>query len=239
MSYTLFRFSALFEDLRSSWYFRIYTFLWVVCAVVSFTTLILFGQRATRETEDLTWRLFLREPSSLTFPDFRFRIGGSDTNTERFINMTCSHSGAFLPNSDLNHKCVVDGTEWDSTKCRAVKSSGVSVKNQDCKTTECRETARIECVIHTTIVDPKSENTLIAWELDGKHVYPYGPNSYAAVWLRPSENAWVLLKKAVAKKSNKDPVSLWERTLVYHSTISNPGVYRITTILSSFFGRTF
>jgi len=59
---------------------------------------------------------------------------------------------------------------------------------------------------------------------------------------RNSPGAWVLLKKAYIKPTGSinsdlagpDGIPVWEKSELYHSTVSTPGHYVVRTIISSF-----
>jgi hypothetical protein len=225
MPFTIFKFGALLDDLRTSWYFRIYAFLWFVCAVVAFAGLIIFGSKSTSETNNKLWKTYVTFPESINFPSFRIRIE-SDEN-QRLSSVTCRHSGVLLTTSDCG-EVYGNKTWWDRTKCQKINADKIRVPKKLVKYSD----AWIQCEINTTIAI-NDANSLLAWELTGK-AKPEGANAYASMWFQPNENAWILLRKDVSVDIKGKETQLWDRALVYHSTVAKAGHYKLTTIISDF-----
>jgi len=89
----------------------------------------------------------------------------------------------------------------------------------------------IQCNITTDLPKP-GQDQLLAWELEGSG--NWGPNMAASMWIAPNNNSWILLSKDNLKGPNGQIGEKWERYLLYHSTISNPGSYQIWVIMDSF-----
>lgn len=224
MAQTLNTVKDIASDLQSSWYFRVWALLWFVCALVAFSALIIFGEQQTNSQKDKDWKVWIEEPKKIEFPLFHIRIDTREK--QRIASKTCTHGNTPL----LTKNCEpVYGMILNQDECFAVDTSNIfALNDHEVDWTE----SHIRCNVTTTGFSD-NDNNLLAWELEGSHVYPYGPNSYSSVWIAPNNRAWVLLKKAVADAHGKK-ATLWERTLVYHSSLSTPGFYHITTIVSSF-----
>jgi len=78
-------------------------------------------------------------------------------------------------------------------------------------------------------------NEMISFEIEGQNIAQYGMNEFSSIWIAPNNHTWVLLDKGYVTYAGQDPKEEWERELVYHSTASIIGVYRISVILNRFF----
>jgi len=208
----------ILHDLQTSWYFRIWLLMWIVCAIVTFACLIILGSRSNKGNEHQDIQIWRENATTLNFPQFHIRVGGSESFV--ILSYQCSYMGTPL-------QTMACAGQQPSNQCFAVNSSGIAVANN---ISSPQEESRIECSIFTTNT---SGSTLLAFEIEGANVASYGGNSYASVWFSANDRTWVMLEKAFYSASGQ-VLTLWDRTLLYHSTVSVPGSYNLTVILGSF-----
>jgi len=224
MGVTLDNIRFMVYDAKYSWWFRFWALLWFVGFILSFVALGVLGRRADIAGREKDFHTWFENVSSLAFPRFHFRIA-DDSIGIGYLSYVCYRNGQQVGTGNCE--------AWEGQvpqNCFAVKAEGLSITNV---WGENHGDARIDCHINTTTHDMTTQDDyLIAWELEGPN-HAAGGNSLASMWVAPNNEAWILLRN---DKVTLDGVTLndWERTLVYQTSVSTPGIYRITTILTSF-----
>jgi len=61
----------------------------------------------------------------------------------------------------------------------------------------------------------------------------FGGYSYSGTWFSADNAAWIMLEKAFYTSSGQ-VLTMWDQTLLYHSTVAPPGVYNVSVILGSY-----
>ncbi|PRP83582.1 hypothetical protein PROFUN_09131 [Planoprotostelium fungivorum] len=86
------RIGVIVDDLKSSWYFRVYALLWLVCAITGFVGLIHFGKEATRLSNEHSQRSYLVKTDSQTFPNIGFLIPNNGPNGQEYqiLSLDCT-----------------------------------------------------------------------------------------------------------------------------------------------------
>jgi len=228
MGATTDNFHRISHDLRNSWWFRHWALLWLVGFILTLVALGVLGKKAEVAGSDLDYHVWFENATQLYFPRFHFRIPGDGFGIT-FTGKKCMHNGLSLS--------TVPCEEWEGqvpslSTCFALPVENIYATNE----WNAPETdPRIDCFLNTTGNPNNTEDALIALELEGPN-HADGGNSYASVWIAPNDRAWVLLfnsKLTYHKRTYEE----WFRKLVYHSTVSNPGMYHVEVILSSFFIR--
>jgi len=110
-------------------------------------------------------------------------------------------------------------------KCFAVNSSSIRVTFANAPW----DSLRIQCFITTTATNG---NSLLAFDVEGNNVVTYGGNSFAAVWFSANQNAWIMLEQQIYSTPS-EVLTMWDRTLLYHSTVGIPTQYNVSIILGS------
>jgi len=208
------------HDVTHSWYFRIWGSLWVICAIVVFAALIVLANRSNTAAQEQDLRMWIESATQIYFPNFHFRTTGNET----IVSSAC-----FFMNGP-NIPTVPCQWHGPTSRCFTVVGESIaSVYDPNVHSTAV-DYQRIYCNITTT--GNSSGNTLIAWEIEGNETQ-VGPNSYASIWIAPNNLAWVMLEKSVIGLKT-GPEIAWRRSLLYHSTVSTPGVYYTATIMGSY-----
>jgi len=206
------------QDLRFSWYFRLWFGLWIVCAIVAFVSFILVSDKYSGPT----FRVFRENASEIEFPTWRFRYSGLD-NASNFTGVSCTQDNIPVNTS------LCSGNN-NMLKCIQVQQ-GLMSKNHGALSTG----VRVKCDINASNPDPWTIEHMIAWEIVGpKGIENYGPNSYSSIWISPNENAWVQLTKTLFVDQKGHYTVGFERSLLYHSLQSNPIHWHIETIINTF-----
>jgi len=115
-----------------------------------------------------------------------------------------------------------EGKTPDISQCVAVVSEGCALQN-NFKDTPWQEV--IQC--NVTAISPTNASLLLAWEIeDWQQNVVVGENSYASIWVAPTAGAQIQLMKSVTT-FNHHQINLWDRNLVYHSTVHDFGLYSV------------
>lgn len=212
----------ILEDLKSSWYFRVWAILWLVCAIVSFVTLILFASRSENSTKDGVVRLWTQTVDSMTFPKFHFR--GFYGN---LLNYSCTHEGNAVKtmncyqHTNTSTCFAVDGPSVTATPPPANfyrKSGTHSFKDFGKNMIDCSFTVNVTGFqdSHT----PQLSTVLWGWDLDGKNAREtlVGPLAETPLSFLPNSWVWITLNKRV---SNYDSVT-WEQDFLYRDFFVEP-----------------
>jgi len=219
---------AIIEDLKTSWYFRVWAALWFVCALMSFVVLIILGARSNTAAKEKDFNVWVENATEITFPRFHFRLSEHSEQGETFETSTfhCKRNGA----SVLHSQCASwrGNAPEPQTKCIAVNADGITVQQ---KYHEPFDLLRIQCSFKTKGYNP-SKNSLVALELEGH--YAHFGNAEASLHISPTQNAHVYLSKSVISLEKHKTFDSWRKQLVYHSTVHNPGEYTVSVILRSF-----
>jgi len=210
MGQTLDTLRAIRDDLASSWYFRIWLLMWIVCAITVFVCLGFVGHRANEERREPSYRIWLQRASDIHYPDFQIRTGDASNHLARFECTT--DKGTSVTSRDC--PTTAGDTRW----CKIVFAGGFKNTN-----------GRIVCNITTT----PSVNTdqLLAWEAVNAST-DFTPIPDTNIWFGPNHMAWVILNKEVESKDGHWH-SVFHPTLLYHSTIWESGFYSVSTLFSS------
>jgi hypothetical protein len=203
-----------------------------VCAVVAFVGLIELGSRSEESGKEKDWNTWVENATQLEFP--KFRLSFDRESSELIVYPpTCKRANNVVP-------FALCKGHTDYTRCFAVNTDGIVVVNS--RATEFPEES-ITCTFATTGYNA-TKNQNVAWELDTLNAH-LGPDRYANIlWLSPraAPGAWVLLKKGYITRLSNDAevfegsrnVPIWQKSSLYHSTVSKPGFYTINTVISSF-----
>jgi len=215
----------ILDDLKNSWYFRIYGFFWLFFVVYTFAVLILLGRRSTEAQNEQVFNFWVENATSINFPRFHFRL-------ERGVfteNVACLWAADGSPVQTT--ACASrGGYNPPFSSCQAVIAENTQAQN----TWGLRWKERqITCYFNTNL--NATENDLVAFGLEGPNIAHFGFEENSPILIGPNNNTWVLLDKGYITYSGRETREEWERFLIYHSTASQIGVYRVSVILNRFF----
>jgi len=211
--------TLLFRDIRSSWYFRVWGLLWIVCFIIALVGFAILGEDAAKSQKRQYMDTWIENATQLTFPRFHLKT----QSTEYIQSLEC-----YRNNVQIKTMACAPAANPEP-QCLAVNSDSVTVEN---KPGSPLGDVMIYCLLHT---NGSTNNSLVTWGLEGQDVGPYGPNAFSGLYILPNENAWVLLEQRTIHQTKHNPTQTqWSRSLVYHTTTSKFGWYGITTIIGSF-----
>jgi len=226
MAETFFRIRQIIHDLRHSWYFRFWGFLWLACAIIVFAILIVLGSSASQTLKQKDVRIWAQNASTINYPTFHFRVGGNES--EIFTSVSCQQQGVPL----ITKNCAPwNGFFPSFNTCRALNSETFQAVQNATSFGEYFKNS-IRCNISTT---GNSGNLLLAFEIEDNNTQLVGPNSYASIWIAPNAHSWIELIQSVFTQSNGQSITQWDRNLIYHSTYSVVGQYNVSVDIGSFF----
>jgi len=198
----------IIDDLKSSWYFRLWCVFWVVCTLTVFSSLIILGKRTTKDTEHHELHMWLENASSITFPRFHIRIHSlDDSQGQVFTSKTCQHNKNLIQ----TQACPpFRGTTPPATnKCFSVLADGVTAKNVwgDFYTGD----TFIECDITTSGEEPDGNNFLV-WAEEDPNAFNFGGVNSGTAFVGPDADAWVVIEKEVLDTHEHGEVTIWHKS---------------------------
>jgi len=181
--------------------------------------------------------LVMKKKNEIEFPDFRLRFDNAT------VNLFQCFYGAERMSIEYNRTfCTDDDNDTDINIASKNNNNNKNLKQDEIE--ECLEVLptvkKIAACKGKGPEDPKCNNrlvcelnlktseSLIAYELI-EEIEDYGPDSGATLWIAPNMNTWVLLSKRMF-----DDEEEYEKSVVYNSVQSEPGIYVITTVINSF-----
>jgi len=224
MTATIGRIRDLVSDLKSNWYVRVWVLIWMVLALVAFICLIELGhqsQESQNRPEIATW---YTNESSLNLPDFHFHTDGVDV----ISSISCSFFGQPVPGGDC--------TPWPGPfqptpyNCRAVFASQITVFS---KNSPDPLNLGVDCNI-TVVGNDTSFGQILGWGFDGWGSFISGPVGHTAFWLHPTQGAVINLIKGEIDISKKIIIDDWNANLMYMSSNSTSGFFRVRTNVRGF-----
>jgi len=222
MSYTRSRFGDIFNDIKSSNYFRVWALFWIFFAIVSFICLIALGNRSREAAANPDIVFYFTNQSATTLPRFHFHTDGIDQIT----NFSCTFRQSPVPSGPC---ASFPGHPTPSlSTCIAVYGDQIQIPNDVPE----QFGLGVDCNITTSGNDPQI-GQMIGWNLDGHQGFFAGPDPRFSTWIHPTDNSFILLQKGVLH-INGHQVDEWGRALQYFSSASTPGFFRVHTILLGF-----
>jgi len=204
--------SLILEDIRNSWYFRIWAFAWIFCAIMSFSAMIIFGAESTQQGNDETWQLYVESVESIQYPDFKFETPETAFQNN-IVAMSCNQQGVQISIGSC-------GDNIPLSSCRVVSGSQVSASIS---------TNELVCTINVT--EPTDANTLLGFQ-----VLPQGDSfNMFDTWIRPDNSAFILLTKTTIEWDGTSSNTVWGRSLMYHTSVQVPNYYVVTLSMDQFY----
>jgi len=231
---TLEQVKTVIDDLKVSWYFRIWAALWVVCAVMVFVSLVILGARSHQAEKQQALRIWKETPRYINFPKFHFRVSNLPGNQNVFSPSQCSCSFNFQPVP--SQSCTMNnGSNLPQTTCLAFDATKLQVSTN--WNDDNFNNLGINCVLYAA--NTGDQNLMVGFNVEGDHVQATGGNSFASVWFIPNNQTWILLEKSITESDDEGDTIGWNRDLVYHSSIwtsfdNGTSSYNVTVFIGSF-----
>jgi len=199
------------EDLKTSWYFRIWFVTWFICAIFVLVAMIINGARSDRAAKHEKWSFWIEHAKSIEYPNFALRTA-SDEKSNQIGYAFCSLNGLII-----NTAACPDGKP--RTQCVSFNMAG------DYAT---REKNNLICMLQLNVTtDP---DKMIGFEI----LKPANEYGIAFTWIRPTANAWVLLTKSVVVDEKGGKKDSWGRQLIYHSSAHSNTTFQIDIRMDTF-----
>jgi len=202
---------ALLRICNRVWYFRCWSLLWAIAAVMTFAGLIVYSQRASVANNQSNWRLWVENTAQLAFPLFRLSTL-SDESTNKILMPFCSWNG--------NQQLIAPCAHWpDLTKCiEIVPDAYASPKFNS-----------LTCYMNIT--SPPNADTAIGFEIPMNLSTLPTPRYF----VKPDNNAWIFLNKINIRPRNGKSLDFYDRRIVYESTTFSTNVFIFTLTFDNFF----
>jgi len=207
--------SLFFDDLKHSWYFRIWVFAWLFCAVITFICLIILGQRATTVQKEQPWRLWIENAQEIAYPSFTIKTNYDEANST-ITNVFCEWG------SRNQHPVIVPTSNCangePTTRCVFVGSSGYFASQQE---------NHLDCKINVTA--PNSGDKILLFQ-----IYEQADFGASITWVSPNDNAVIYLTKTVIESKGKDPSVIWQHQINYHSSVVEGNFFAVRFSFDTF-----
>jgi len=109
---------AIVDDLKHSWYFRIYALLWIVCAIVAFSALIVLSHASEENQKNPGYRVWTEFPTKLLFPNFDVFVRSA---VEEFTGAQCYYNYGGSDNKTIPTSSCQFG--WSQDYCLTVNAN--------------------------------------------------------------------------------------------------------------------
>jgi len=225
------RAKRVLNDLRNSWYFRLWLVFWIVLAIVWFVAMGFLANRADDASKHKVQEYFIDHASRIEYPRFQLRFPLKDGQSVNQYNTPACVYGFYknvtVPSTII--KCLTPhgGSDLSNDFCLVVDGGFFAYKGRPY--TDPVANNRLTCIVNITggLIPIAQEDVQVAFELLDDP--SYGPNSGASLWISANNAAWVLLTQAYFNGHEA-----WERDLLYHSSAFVPGFWEITAVIDSF-----
>eukprot|EP01119_Soliformovum_irregulare_P003964 TRINITY_DN14992_c0_g1_i1.p1 TRINITY_DN14992_c0_g1~~TRINITY_DN14992_c0_g1_i1.p1 ORF type:complete len:276 (+),score=33.38 TRINITY_DN14992_c0_g1_i1:31-858(+) len=209
----------IYQDVRTSWYFRFWTLFWVICLIFGFVAFIIYSVKSGENSSNPPFHTWVETPLSIQFPSYQISIP-DPASPVTFTSFSCNRvDGGSLESIRTVGCSVVSGSPPPMTKCREILANAYSASGKG--------NGIVKCTITTDPVNPV--DPMIYWSLSPFYV----ASDYSAAWgayVSPNNDSWIYLEKHVF-----EGVDVWRSTRTnQHSTISMPGVYTVSVAIDSF-----
>jgi hypothetical protein len=221
------RCKRILADLKGSWYFRAWLLFWLTLAIVWFIAVGFLANRAEDSSKHKVQQYYIDHESEIEYPEFQLRFplppGDSVVEHKCFYGY---YRNITVPSEFFKCLKPIDGGEDIHDWCVIVNTKGFkAIRGRGY--TDPQANNRLTCTLNITGPMMISQDVQVAFEILKDRAY--GPNTGASLWISPNDNAWVLLTKASFNGN-----TAWERSLLYHSSKSQPLYWEITAVIDSF-----
>jgi len=222
---TIERIKQIGHDLASSWYFRVWAFIWLILALTAFSGLIILSKESEKAKAREDIRMWMNSETLITFPRFHFRL--DQRGDEIFQDWRCTFGNTSI---QLNtYDCQSFRTQSQPfNQCIAFGADQFSAAD------DIYPDTRISCTLVTSGLGYQN-NTMMSFGLEGEHQLSFGGQAFHSLWFAPNDNAWILLEKSTFQTSSSgSQQNMWRQTLAYHSTVYQPNFYNVSVLMGSF-----
>jgi len=214
------RMEAFVHDLKTSWYFRVYLFVWLLLACAAFAGLVTFAARSAFNASVSPALIYITNVSEIQFPSFTIQTNQGDSQNQ-ITNIFCTYP---LQAGGGTYTIV------NSPPCSGTPSQTCVTVNASAITATPSNNAIYCSVTLTTPNSPNVDKTLVV-TFDGS-------SSLGGVtYVSPNNHAVILLQETIVDVWDDDddsPAYLWDSDVVYQSTVVNGTFFELTIMINSF-----
>jgi uncharacterized membrane protein len=210
------RIDQIIDDLKSSWYFRLFAVLWLISFIMFWVSIGVFGERSQTGSKEPAWRLWFENDtkSGIEYPPFHFRLPRHERN------VTIDYASCQWSAITLVKQACADGEPM--TRCISFETSGFGASPAE---------DWLRCTINTTATADWREDRLI--EFDTNHnINRTRPGS--SLFIGPNRFALVTLHKTMVRRSSGKDFPLWQKQLQYHSSVWTNHTFHVVLSFASF-----
>jgi hypothetical protein len=213
MAETKHRVDQIIDDIKGSWYFRFWMLVWVVCFIMFWVTMGVFGAKSNMAREEPAWRVWIENDtkSGLEYPPFYFKLQWDELAAkEEIISATCSNQ---------------NGMSIMPRACPGIPNTKTCVEFQTNSEATSRH-SRIKCYLLTNA--NRTEDRMILFGTDQQHNATWGDKWDLYMW--PNANAHIALQRTAVKRDAKGAkeFDFWTKELTYHSSVFTANQYNVT-----------
>jgi len=204
------------EDLKSSWYFRLWLLFWIVCAALSFGSLIVLGSRSSLLSKHSVWESWVESATSMNYPQFSFFLA-DDESTNTLTDVVCTRGGGLI----LHKYPCANGLPYPG-RCVMIDGTGVEASQL---------MNNLRCTVNLT--SPSSATKIMGFNIVNDQ--DFGTN---VLWIAPSQNSEIQLEASkVTSYTTSSVKTLWRKVLFYLTTVVETGTtqyYEIAVKIGNF-----
>jgi len=205
------------HDLKTSWYFRVYLFVWLLLACAAFASLVTFAARSAFNNSVSPALIYVTNVSQIPFPSFTIQTNQGDSQNQ-ISSIYC-----YFQQGSANQPI---GTP----PCPGTPSQSCVSVNASAFTATPNNNAMYCSIGLTTPNSPSVDRTLVV-TFDGS-------SSLGGVtYVQPNNHAVILLQETIVDVWDDDddsPAYLWDSDVVYQSTVQNGTNFQLTMMINSF-----
>jgi len=209
------RSQAIQDDLKHSWYFRIWALLWLLCAVLVFSALIILGGRSSEMQKEPSWRPWIKKVDEIEFPSFTVQTMPNETFDFIFTKQ-CTYSpngqhSLLIPTSACDGESEAQCTLFDAAEVYATPTNN-----------------RISCEFNIT--SPVGTDRTLLFTAVQTAENSQTPELY----IQPTANAQITVQPTITKETGKKAETHWDIRLNYKSSIIENEFFIIEIVVGNF-----
>jgi len=202
------------EDLKHSWYFRIWALLWLLCALLAFSALIILGGRSAEMAKEPGWRSWMQKETEINFPLFQIKTLSNET-FDFIQTFRCKHVSSgielLIPTSACDGKSEAQCILFDTAGVNATPDNN-------------------EILCEFNITSPVGEDRTIEF-LAMQTADERPPPS---LFIQPTANAQIVVQPTIMQAKGEKQETHWDARLNYKSSVQENTFFMIQIIMGSF-----
>jgi len=208
----------ILDDLKTSWYFRIWVLLWIVCAVISFAALIVLSQSSNQNQLKPGWRIFIQEERILSFPDFYFSLLPFENTTLSMNNMQCYYGNRTPHQAVTLNSC--NGTMMTDCFVAQTSSFTSTITQGSQPTFPFWSGSAVMCDVQLNVQNVTGDDTVITVGVyNNQRIYPQ--------YIQPNTVAEIRIEEEVFTPKSGGSMTHYRLETEYHSNVNNYATFTV------------